>query len=241
MKGFEIKMICRNCGCEIPDDSIYCLKCGYKVAEDVFEAESEASYTDEDTETENNKEIDVGSEEDFEDTDVGNNQIIEVRDAELNIIEEISYYIKKRKKIFPILTAIAVTMIAAIAITVNIIGSNNLKENIIGSWSSDSSLSMFGTNVIIDEECIRIDDLFSSFFTFGNASGVTELRYKVVSPTKIKVGVAQGRGYSQTFTVYFSNDLQKMQISPSITGSGSYDIFERNAPDLGLDGNVGSI
>ncbi|MBR5271415.1 MAG: hypothetical protein IKV64_04435, partial [Clostridia bacterium] len=129
----------------------------------------------------------------------------------------------------------------AIAITVNIIGSNNLKENIVGSWSSDSSLSMFGTNVIIDEEFIRIDDLFSSFFAFGNAAGATELRYKVVSPTKIKVGVAQGRGYSQTFTVYFSNDLQKMQISPSITGSGSYDIFERNAPDLGLDGNVGSV
>ena len=231
-------MICKNCGCEIPNESIYCLKCGYKVAEDALEAESEA-YADEYAESENNKEIDGGSEEDFEDADVGDNQIIELKDTELNIIEEAPPH--KKKRILPILAVVAVAVVIIIAIVVNVIGQNNLKENIVGSWSSDSSLSMFGTNVIIDEECIRIDDLFSSFFTFGNASGVTELRYKVVSPTKIKVGVAQGRGYSQTFTVYFSNDLQKMQISPSITGSGSYDIFERNAPDLGLDGNVGSI
>ena len=230
-------MICRNCGCEIPDESIYCLKCGYKVAEDALEVESEAEVAEENTE--NNAETDNIDEEGFNDVDVDDNQIIEVKDAELNIIEDAPLHRKKR--ILPILAVVAVAVAVIIAIVVNVMGCNNLKENIVGSWSSDSSLSMFGTNVIIDEEFIRIDDLFSSFFAFGNATGATELRYKVVSPTKIKVGVAQGRGYSQTFTVYFSNDLQKMQISPSITGSGSYDVFERNAPDLGLDGNVGSV
>ena len=48
-------MLCKNCGCEIPNESIYCLKCGYKVLEDVAKVNTEPCEIEEESAFAENK------------------------------------------------------------------------------------------------------------------------------------------------------------------------------------------
>ena len=229
-------MLCKNCNCEIPDESRFCLNCGANVregAENIKEdTEEKIEETVEDTTEEINEEVTEdtpeNTNEDSSDSTYSSyaySYTADDADAQILIYDEETLKKHKRRKLRSLLfCAAAAVVIIAFTVTMHITGSARLEKTLKGVWTCQGNDLFMTTSVMsVDDETLSIDNTFSSFFS----SGVTgTFEYKVISPSKIKL---YADGESVTLNVRFNDERTKMQITPSLTSKSGYDRWEKQS------------
>lgn len=221
-------MLCKNCNCEIPDESRFCLNCGANVREEAESIKEDIEEKIEDTAEEINEEVsaeDCADKEDSTYSSYAYSYTADGADAQILIYDEETAKKHKRRKLHALLfCAAAAVVIIAFTVTMHITGSARLEKTLRGVWTCQGNDLFMTTSVMsVDDETLSIDNTFSSFFS----SGVTgTFEYKVVSPSKIKL---YADGESVTLNVRFNDERTKMQITPSLTSKSGYDIWEKQS------------
>ena len=213
-------MYCSKCGKEVADNMNFCSACGAKILHPITpdgEVKADETKINSETLAENTDEARNCGTVPYYSNAVPAEQV----PVELAPVGQAPVVKKSGKKtaliVVASVVAFAVVLTVIISGLVRVVGTNNLKKELLRDWSRTESSdgSFYTLELDFSEE--QIDYNFSSSFAFLDSTLAT-YDYEVVSPNKIVVDY----GISEVeIKVEFDDEKEMMIFTPALTSTDS--------------------